>query len=61
MFPDVRACMLNTSGMTLADLHASITLKVQIQLTVPQYVSITRFTFHTPYAGIILYLSLIHI
>ena len=34
----VRAFMLNASGMTLTDLHASITLKVQIQLTIPQYV-----------------------
>ena len=38
MFPDVRAWMLNASGITLADLHASITLEVQILLTIPQYV-----------------------
>ena len=30
--------LLATSGMTLADLHAYITLKLQIELTVPQYV-----------------------
>ena len=30
--------MLNASGMTLADLYASITLKLQIELTIPQYV-----------------------
>ena len=36
MFLDVRAWMLNASGMTLADLHSYITLKVQIQLTIPQ-------------------------
>ena len=35
----VRAWMLNESGMTLADLHAPITLKVQIRLTIPQYVA----------------------
>ena len=30
--------MLNASRMTLADLHAYITLKLQIYLTIPQYV-----------------------
>ena len=46
---DLRACndstcfygcawMLNASGITLADLHAFITLNVPIQLTIPQYV-----------------------
>ena len=39
MFRDVRAWMLNESRMTRADLHASITLKVQVQLTIPQYVA----------------------
>ena len=38
IFPDVRAWMLNASAMTLADLHASITLKLQIQGTIPYYV-----------------------
>ena len=37
-FRDVRARMPNASGMTLDDLHASITLKLQIELTKPQYV-----------------------
>ena len=32
--------MLDESGMTLADLHASIILKIQIQLTIPQYVAL---------------------
>ena len=38
MFRDVRAWMLNASGMTLADLHALITFKLQIELTIPPYV-----------------------
>ena len=32
--------MLNESSMILADLHESITLKVKIQLTIPQYVAL---------------------
>ena len=30
--------MLNASGMNLADLYASITLKLRIKLTIPQHV-----------------------
>ena len=39
MFRDVRASILNESGMTLADLQAFITVKVQIQLTIPEHVA----------------------
>ena len=38
MFPDLRAWMIHASGTTLADLHAFITLKAQIELTIPLYV-----------------------
>ena len=38
MFPDVRAWMINASVITLADLRGPITLEVQIQLTIPEYV-----------------------
>ena len=38
MFPDVRAWMLNASGITLADSRGLITLEVQIQFTIPQFV-----------------------
>ena len=36
--PPAYSLLLATSGMTLADLHASITLKLRVELTIPQYV-----------------------
>ena len=57
MFRDVRSWVVNASGMTLADLHAPITVKVQINYLYHSALPITRSTFHTLYAGVILYIA----